>query len=140
MTVIGVGRDITWFLVSSPAVMRKNVFPDALTQWDGHCPEKLLPGRRHRSVLWPWLPATKASAHDRLHWRGSHAPTSESRQSYAQLPEWEVIAAVPSALERFRRDSGSLILLRGLETGQFRPFSLQTVNYTSLRLKCAQRG
>ena len=26
MTVIGVGRDITWFLVSSPAVMRKNAF------------------------------------------------------------------------------------------------------------------
>ena len=38
MTVIGVGRDITWFLVSSPAVMRKNAFPDALTQWDGHRP------------------------------------------------------------------------------------------------------
>ena len=26
MTVIGVGRDITWFLVSSPAVMRKTPF------------------------------------------------------------------------------------------------------------------
>ncbi len=38
MTVIGVGRDITWFLVSSPAVMRKNDFPDAITHCDGHRP------------------------------------------------------------------------------------------------------
>ena len=50
MTVIGVGRDITRFLVSSPAVMRKNAFPDALTQWDGHRPKvkEVCEGWRHR--------------------------------------------------------------------------------------------
>ena len=86
MTVIGVGRDITWFLVSSPAVMRKNAFPDALTQWDGHRPleEVYCAVTQSRPVAEEY--GDQAQAHDRRCWRGSHAPASEPRQSYAGVP------------------------------------------------------
>ena len=86
MTVIGVGRDITWFLVSSPAVMRENAFLTLSRSGTAIAPKEEVYCAVTQSRPWPRSTATKPQAHDRRCWRGSHAPASEPRQSYAGVP------------------------------------------------------